>query len=197
MISNNPFVDFYKSNNISPVHQDISNIEIHIKKREKLYRTLGLCPVFFKNKEILEVGPGGGYNSLAFFIWGCSNMIFVEPNPRGCKEIPDTLSKINVVKNYQIFPSFLEEFDTDKEFDIIIAEGFIPGLNDRTQILSKLKGMVLRGGIVIVTCMDEISYFFEHLKRLIASKYLYDHQITNFSESVEVLSKCFLPFHKV
>jgi hypothetical protein len=33
-----PYVDFYSKNNISPIHQDISDIEKHLQRRELLYR---------------------------------------------------------------------------------------------------------------------------------------------------------------
>lgn len=66
----NKFIEYYGEHNISPVKQDLSNIKAHYAKREKLYRQLGMPPIAFEGKKILEVGPGSGYNTLAYFFWG-------------------------------------------------------------------------------------------------------------------------------
>lgn len=55
----NSFIEFYRKNKISPVRQDISDFKKHLKRREKLYRTIGLPIITFSNKDVLEVGPGG------------------------------------------------------------------------------------------------------------------------------------------
>lgn len=69
-MSDNTLLNFYIENNISPVKQNISNLAVHIKRREKLYRQLGIPTQLFGNSKILEIGPGSGYNTLAFFEWG-------------------------------------------------------------------------------------------------------------------------------
>ena len=84
--NNNPQLSYYLTHGISPVHQDISDLNLHLVRREKLYRKLGIPSIAFKNKRLLEIGPGGGFNSLAFFAWG-ANIDFVEANPIACDEI--------------------------------------------------------------------------------------------------------------
>lgn len=69
-MSKNPFLNYYSKYSISPVKQDVRDVNLHYKRREKLYRQLGIPPLFFDKKTILEVGPGSGYNTLAFFSWG-------------------------------------------------------------------------------------------------------------------------------
>ena len=61
----NEFIEYYGEHNISPVHQDISDFEIHYGRRRKLYRQCGIPLQTFKNAKVLEVGPGSGYNTLA------------------------------------------------------------------------------------------------------------------------------------
>lgn len=70
MANRNKWLEYYAEHEISPVRQDLSDINRHFAKREKLYRQLGLPCVIFEGKKILEVGPGSGYNTLAFFSWG-------------------------------------------------------------------------------------------------------------------------------
>lgn len=56
----NEQLEYYLKHNISPEHQDISDLKIHFERREKLYRQCGIPGLAFRNAEILEVGPGGG-----------------------------------------------------------------------------------------------------------------------------------------
>lgn len=66
----NDFLKYYGEKNISPVKQDISDLQLHCRRREKLYRQLGLPFCLFKDKNILEVGPGSGYNTLVLLHGG-------------------------------------------------------------------------------------------------------------------------------
>lgn len=56
----NIFLDYYGKNQISPVRQDINDMQIHYERRKKLYRQCGIPILAFKNAEMLEIGPGGG-----------------------------------------------------------------------------------------------------------------------------------------
>ena len=52
------FIDFYDKHKISPVSQDISDLQAHFNRREALYRHLGVVPSFLRGKTVLEFGPG-------------------------------------------------------------------------------------------------------------------------------------------
>lgn len=65
----NDFVSYYGQNQISPVSQDISDLDLHFKRRANLYEMLGIDTALFAGKQILEVGAGSGYNSLCFCHW--------------------------------------------------------------------------------------------------------------------------------
>ena len=58
------FVGFYESNNISPVSQDISDLNKHFQRRNSLFRSLGILPSLVKGIKVLEFGPGSGHNAL-------------------------------------------------------------------------------------------------------------------------------------
>lgn len=64
MGSYNPYVDFYGKHNISPVHANMGNWKRHYQNRRNLFRQLGIPWQCIQNKQILEFGPGGGYNAL-------------------------------------------------------------------------------------------------------------------------------------
>lgn len=185
----NPFVSFYGKYNISPVHQDITDIEVHLWRREKLYRKLGLPPIAFSDKTILEVGPGGGYNALAYFQWG-ANVDFVEPNPKAQEELPELLKNNGVKRDqWRLFKEKIEDYPSTIKYDIVIAEGFIPGLYNISEVVAKLSELVNNGGVVVVTCVDDISYFFEHVKRIIASHLILD--VESFTDKVQILTQAF------
>lgn len=70
MSSKNEYLEYYGKYHISPVNQNIDDLKLHYDRRRKLYRQCGLPVIAFKNANVLEVGPGSGYNTLAFFEWG-------------------------------------------------------------------------------------------------------------------------------
>ncbi|NJD01663.1 MAG: class I SAM-dependent methyltransferase [Ruminiclostridium sp.] len=185
----NLFISFYGEHFISPVHQDISDLNLHLSRREKLYRMLGLPPVAFKGKTILEVGPGGGYNSLAFFVWG-ADMDFIEPNPKAQEEIPDLLRRHNIERErWSLQKCRLEDAVFSHRYDIVIAEGFIPGLNNREPVIRRLSDVVNPGGVIVVTCIDDISFFFENIRRLISARLTGNTDI--FQQKVDTLCEAF------
>lgn len=77
----NEYLDHYIKNNISPVRQDISSTDTHVLRRKTLYRMLGLLSSSFAGKQVLEVGPGSGYNALVVAKWKPSKLVLIEPNP--------------------------------------------------------------------------------------------------------------------
>jgi ubiquinone/menaquinone biosynthesis C-methylase UbiE len=185
----NEFIKFYGEYNISPVKQDISYIDIHYKKREKLFKLLGISPSFFKGKRILEVGPGSGYNTLAFLKWG-AQVDLVEPNYKGRNELVSLFEKEHIKRSSWILNTCtIEEFIPTQRYDFIIAEGFVPNINNQEEVIEKLISMLNEGGIIVLTCVDEISTFFEQIKRLIAQIIIKD--IESFDEKVNVLSQAF------
>jgi len=187
----NPFISYYGKYNISPVRQDISDFSRHLLRRERLFVRLGLPSGFFSGRTILEVGPGGGHNALAYFKWG-ANVDFVEPNPKAQEDLLELFDKYGVDrKRYNLYRCKIEEFDSCEKYDLVIAEGVIPGLYDRREIIKKLTSFVKIGGAIVVTCCDDISYFFEILKRLIGFILLKKKGVVEFNDKVRILSQAF------
>ena len=143
-------------------------MERHYERRRKLYRQCGIPVIAFRNAEILEVGPGSGYNTLAFFHWGSKHVDLVEANPKGIEDMRELFAE-NVIDEdkYQLFPCVVENYETDKKYDIVIAEGFLPNLYNQKEIISKLQSLTAENGIVIVTCSEDVGFFIEIMKRLI------------------------------
>lgn len=56
----NDFLEYYGEHSISPVKQDIADLNLHLERRKKLYRQCGIPVLAFRDAEILEIGTGGG-----------------------------------------------------------------------------------------------------------------------------------------
>lgn len=188
----NDFLEYYGEHHISPVRQNIDDIEIHYERRKKLYRQCGIPVRAFYNAEILEVGPGGGYNTLAFFHWGCKHIDLVEANPTGIEEMENLFVMHSVMdKQYKIFPCRIENYNTQKRYDVIIAEGFLPSIYNQKEVISKLSELVEKNGIIVITCSDNVCYFIETLKRLVGIAITAD--ILEYEQKVEKLVDFFSP----
>ncbi|MCX8129922.1 MAG: class I SAM-dependent methyltransferase [Clostridia bacterium] len=188
--SDNPYIYFYGEHNVSPVRQDISDITQHYMRREGLYRSLGIPPFVFNGKRMLEVGPGGGYNSLYFLKMG-ARLDLVEPNPKGQEEIMHLFHQRNIEKaRWKLHNTVIEDYCPEQKYDIVIAEGFISGLLHRNKVIERLSDVVSNGGVLVVTCADEISLFFEYLKRLVAWKLI--KKVNEFEDKIRILSNAFL-----
>ena len=92
-------VDFYKTNQMSPVNQDISNLQSHFEKRELLFRHLGVPPALLEEKKIIEFGPGNGQNAVFTNSLFPKTYVFVDGNPYSLNTTKELLQKNRGCKN--------------------------------------------------------------------------------------------------
>lgn len=188
----NDFIEYYGKHQISPVSQDITDMTVHYRRREKLYRQLGLPVCAFKEKKMLEVGPGSGYNTLAFFEWGIKDIDLVEPNKTGIDEMELLFNQFSINSNaYRIFNQTIEDFYIDSKYNIIIAESFLQYIKNQEEVINILKGSIEEGGVIVITCADDMSFFIEQIKRVIAHMLVKD--VKSYEEKVIILSEIFEP----
>ncbi len=186
----NGYLEYYGKHHISPVNQDITDIKAHFERRRKLYRQCGIPTIAFRNAEILEVGPGGGYNTLAFFHWGSRHIDLVEANPRGIEDMKSLFGYQEILEDkYDIISCKIEDYSTEKKYDIIIAEGFLSNVPNQQEIIDKLKDLAAPDGIIVVTCIDNVSCFVENMKRLIGKVMVRD--ILSYQDKLSFLSEIF------
>ncbi|MCI9646686.1 MAG: class I SAM-dependent methyltransferase [Lachnospiraceae bacterium] len=186
----NGYLEYYGKHHISPVNQDITDIKAHFERRRKLYRQCGIPTIAFRNAEILEVGPGGGYNTLAFFHWGSRHIDLVEANPRGIEDMKSLFGYQEIPEDkYGIISCKIEDYSTEKKYDIIIAEGFLSNVPNQQEIIDKLKDLAAPDGIIVVTCIDNVSCFVENMKRLIGKVMVRD--ILSYQDKLSFLSEIF------
>ncbi|MBN1839383.1 MAG: class I SAM-dependent methyltransferase [Campylobacterales bacterium] len=187
----NEYVNFYEKNKISPVRQNIDDFALHVKRREGLYRQLGLLRANFEGKKVLEVGPGGGYNALVTYSFKPSKYVLVEPNSTGFQELKNNFATHGFNENVEFHNTFLEDFTCKESFDVVMCEGLIQGLPNREVFLTKLSSLVKEGGVLVITVADEISMFFEILRRYLANELIKDEK--DFKKQIAILVEAFSP----
>ena len=185
-------LEYYIGEGISPVHQDISDLDKHFQIRASLYRLLGLIPNFFKGKNIIEVAPGSGHNSIYTATLLPRTYDLVEPNPLGRKDISKIFSSLSIEHTKpNIFPQCIEDFNIDKLYDIVICEGWLGGIIDyEKSMLVKLSSFVKPGGVMLITFFSPIGGMATFLRRLLGYRLISKKDQMN--QRTSILKKAFV-----
>jgi len=161
-----PFLDFYSSHNIIPVHQDLSDLETHVFRRKYLYRTLGVPPSLFKGGSVIEFGPGTGDNAVATSTYGLDKYFLVDGNPASVRELNNKRTRgMITAKTCQIVESDIYNYRDDGRYDVVICEGLIPGQDRPGQLLNHISSFCVPGGVVIFTTISYTSQLAEICRR--------------------------------
>lgn len=190
MINNNfskgfhDHLSYYIENDISPVHQNISNLKKHFDRRGFLYDNLGINQQMINNSKIFEFGPGSGHNSLYLSHIKPNKYYLFEPNPTGYNEIKKLYQKYKKINSPKIFKKKLEDYNEDiyGKANIVIAEAWIGSLATELKLIKKLSKMVDKKGILITTFQPSIGMLPNMLRRILSYK------ITNIHDSFEIKS---------
>ncbi|MCH9632031.1 MAG: hypothetical protein S4CHLAM6_03540 [Chlamydiae bacterium] len=179
------YVDFYKKHNICPV---LNNIDpLFLKKRAALYFQLGIFPSFLKDKTVLEFGPGNGINSLYTNSLGPKEYVLVDANPtslENCKKnFQDSFDEHD---NYSFVNSLVDDFQTNKKFDLVICEGLIPHQHDPKSCAKHAASFTKTGGLFVLTCHDFLSFLSEKLRCFIS--YISVDKDWNFDQKVDQIT---------
>lgn len=185
-------LEYYSLHNISTIGQDISNMQLHLKRRARLYELVGIPTRVLLKADVLEVGAGGGYNALALLLFG-ANVDIVEPNVRACEDAEKLFTQFKIPKHqYRIFNCLVEEYQNDKIYDFIGAEGFLPTLESqevKENVVCAMKKLVKPNGNILATSMCEIGYTFEDFRRILGLRLIYG--IKGIQEQIEILAYAF------
>jgi predicted O-methyltransferase YrrM len=187
-------LEFYQKNEISPVRQKIPDLEQHFDRRASLYRQLGILPSYIRDRTVLEVGPGSGHNSLYTASLNPEQLVLLEPNPQGVKEIHNLFDHYNCLrKNVTVISETIENYNDDKTYDFVFCEGLLgaAGVPDPGILFKALTKFVSPGGVLVITCIDEVAYLAELLRRPIAQMLIDDKDSLN--EKVSKLLPVFTP----
>jgi 2-polyprenyl-3-methyl-5-hydroxy-6-metoxy-1,4-benzoquinol methylase len=165
-----PFVDFYRQNGISPVSQDIADLQRHYERRASMYRLLGIPPAAVAGKCVLEFGPGSGHNAIATASFKPLHYRFVDGNPTGIARLRDLFATHVPGLSYDVVESLIEEYAAPERYDLVICEGVIPFQLDPKPFARHVAEFAAHGGIVSLTTIDAVSFLGDLGRRLIADK---------------------------
>ena len=186
------FIDFYKQEKISPVSQDISDLEKHIRRRDALYRHVGIIPSFVRGRRVLEFGPGSGHNAMHTASLEPAEYYLVDANPTGLEGVRALFDEhFEDQSNIHVVESFIEEFKSDVPFDIVLCEGLLPLQDDPPGLLRHVASFVAPGGVLVITCIDSVTYIAEQLRRVAAAVLTSPDQST--AEKMAILLPEFSP----
>ncbi|WP_432738078.1 class I SAM-dependent methyltransferase [Maridesulfovibrio sp. FT414] len=163
-----PFVGYYSENMISPVAQDLSDLNRHFEIRNSLYRTLGIPSLFVKGRRVIEFGPGSGHNALFTSSLSPSRYVLVDGNPTGIAEVNKLFAKRASGQSITLIESYIEEFCSAEKFDLVLCEGVIPTQVEPVSFLKHVASFATVGGIVVITCLDYVSCLSEVLRRFVS-----------------------------
>lgn len=158
------YVEYYSRHNISPVGQDISDMERHLRRRDGLYRSLGLAPALLAGRDVLEFGPGGGHNPLHTHSLRPARYVLVDANPTGLAE---TKQRLAGGDGLEFHLSLIEDYADDRRFDVVLCEGLLAFQENPEAILDKAASFVKPGGVLVVTCQDSVSSASDFLRTAI------------------------------
>ena len=186
----NPFIDYYNKYKIIPTSQTVYDFKNFLIQRNQLYSNLGLPLTFIKNKDVIEFGPGGGWNATATSFFQPRSYTFVDGSIKSINEINNKIINkkfnSNVIK---IHKTNIFKFKSKKKFDVVIIEGAVPNQFYPEKMLKIVSNSVKEGGIFITTTHSPLSLLPEICRRLMRIK-IYN-TIPEFDERLIKLSKIF------
>lgn len=189
---NRVFLDYYAERKIIPTRQDLRDLGQHFRRRRALYLHLGIVPRLLAGKDVIEFGPGSGDNAVYTASLAPRSYMLVDANPASVEAV----EKKAAAGAYGSVPteivlSDILHFDTDRRFDLVIAEAVIPGQDNPEDYLDRVARLVADGGILVITNNSCSSMFPEVCRRLI--KPIFAGRSTDFGRQIKMLTDFFRP----
>jgi hypothetical protein len=162
-------LDYYQEKRFNPVHirvEDASIFQRHVEKRRNLYEHhLGLPLSLLEGQRILEFGPNSGENALVFALFG-ARLTLVEPNDQVLPRMRELFGRFGLTDQIDaVLCQRLDEFTTNREFDLVLAEGFLYTLPNREEMLRKLVRLIAPYKFGVLSFNDRYGGFLELLRR--------------------------------
>jgi SAM-dependent methyltransferase len=191
------FLDYYGSRGVIPVSQAAVGLEVRRRQRLGLYRTLGIPALAFRGSRVVEFGPGTGDNSEIAVSLGPASYDLVDGNEASVRALAAKLTdgRLDPAICRLVHADFNDERIDGVEhgaYDVVIAEGCIPGQEDPVATLRRVARYAAPDGLLIVTTADEISVLAEHCCRFVMAPVLAARG-GDFDGSLEVACTIFEP----
>jgi len=185
----NSFVDFYDERGIIPVNQrDAATIQ-HYLRRKRLYGSLGIPMEHLSGLNILEVGGGSGDNAQIVLGFNPQRYVFLDSSKTALERLNSRFAREINHGTVQLLHGDMNNFESHEKFDLVIAEGCIPGQVDPINALKNIVRLVSQSGYLIFTVQSAASLLSEILRRILAL------QIRNYSnDEQEWVEDCITMF---
>lgn len=171
-----PYLDYYGSRNIIPVRQDTRDRTKHLRRREALYRSLGMVPSWLAGKSVIEFGPGSGDNALVTASYGPGKLVFVDGNPKSIATINKRVDAGDFGNvECECRESNLLDYHDERRFDLVVCEGVLPGQHDPANYLRHVAEFVAPGGLLVITTVSYASVISEVCRRLVKPVFAKKH----------------------
>lgn len=163
-----PYLDYYGENQIIPARQDLGDMRKHFRRRDALYRSLGIAPAWLAGKSVIEFGPGPGDNALFTASSGPELYVFVDGNQASVSSVQARIEAGEFgAKACEIHLSDLIEYRDERRFDLVICEGVIPGQEEPGRYFSHIAEFAKPGGIVAITTISFTSILADVCRRMV------------------------------
>ena len=163
----------------------------YLKRNNLLVNKLGLPNLLWQNARVLEAGCGSGENSLYYALHG-ARMTFVEPLDFSIMRLKELFGRFGVRESIQkVQLETIEAATIDEQYDVVIAEGFITTLTDKTMVIRKLFNAVAEGGFLLISTNDTTGNLIESFRATIAQLYCKKRQLTDIDQMVDAVRPFF------
>lgn len=182
--------DYYIEQNFQPTFANNTgkfDYEKYKQHRTQFFtQKLKLPKRLFQGAELIEFGPDTGENALVFAEWG-AKLTLCEPNPNCLKHINQYFEYYQLKESIRhIYQLDLLNFPEEKQYDLLIAEGFIYTIQPSNAWLKKCSALLKDQGMMVVSYFDDCGSFVELFHKLLFS------YIENMDLSKELAKKLFL-----
>jgi SAM-dependent methyltransferase len=162
------YLDYYGRRGIIPVRQDTADLPLHMARRRSLYRQVGLRPGTFRNRRILEFGPGTGDNALYVASCGPESYVLVDGNPASVRAVEEKLDRGLLPRNrVECCHNDILHFTATTTFDVVLCEGVVGGQAKTEEFLSHVASFVAPEGVLVITTMSPASLLAEICRRVL------------------------------
>ena len=193
-IDKRAFVAYYNENSIMPVSQDVNDPDFMFR-RESLYRMLGIPLPTLCGKQILELGPGGGFNAIAVTHYKPRSYVFVDAAKISLQELKrKKATGLFGDVEIDIIQSNIFDYADKRVFDLVIIEGVIPGQTKPDEILKHAASFVAPNSFLVTTTTTAAGLMSEVCRRLFRPFIL--DQGKTFDEQIAISEKIFDPHLK-
>jgi ubiquinone/menaquinone biosynthesis C-methylase UbiE len=167
-MSQRPYLDYYIANKIVPVRQNIRDLNSHYRRREALYRHLGIVPAVVRGRRVIEFGPGTGDNALYTASLLPELYLFVDGNPFSIAHLREKVATGMLrARSVEYIECDVNSFEDPRAFELVLCEGIVHAQSDPAAFLRRMARSASSDGIVVATTHSAISLFPEVCRRIV------------------------------